>query len=339
MTDTTDPPAAIAPATDDPKPDKSYPKVKVSGFVQVFLKVRRARDGDVTTPDGTEPPVFRVQRARVKVHAKVTHHVDVQLELDPRAPEITGILRDAYVALDYLPHHELRIGQQKTQFGYENDESSTRLWFVNRSEVADNLMRGNVTLRDIGVGLIGDVPVGDGGWFVEDAVTVVNGAGANVQADTTPTKDAWGRVGARYEAEDWTVRAGFSGAAGDALEPADPGPPPADAFQFGFQRLGADVEVDTPWAWVAAEAAWGRDVVDGEADVSTGGYALVAVKTPWKVGPTARYDALADFHRVTVGAFYGLADDRLRVLANYEVFADEEGPHDDRFYLWTQARF
>lgn len=64
----------------------------------------------------------------------------------------------------------------------------------------------------------------------------------------------------------------------------------------------------------------------------------------WDVGPIARYDTMdipeEDFRRWTLGAYFGLADDRLRALVNYEyrkVKDDVRG--DDRLYLWTQVRF
>src|SRR6185295_11507812 len=109
------------------------------------------------------------------------------VELDPRAPEINGVLRDAFLRFTFIRGHQLRVGQQKTQFGYENRESSSELYAVNRTELSETLSRG-VTLRDIGVGLIGHLNLGRG-WRLEDAITVVNGAGFNVQADDTRGKN------------------------------------------------------------------------------------------------------------------------------------------------------
>ena len=152
--------AALAPAlaaqgvppdiirADSAPPKRARPTVHLSGYLQVFYKARRDANGDGIT----EPSVFRDQRVRIGINGKVTDHVGYDIEIDPRAPEVAGILRDAFITLDYLPHHEVRIGQQKTLFGYENPTSSSRLYTVNRSEVSDNLSRG-VNLRDIGLGL------------------------------------------------------------------------------------------------------------------------------------------------------------------------------------------
>lgn len=320
-------PALAAAGKHDKKKDK--PKVKLSGFVQVFFKQRFDSNGD----GQVESSVFRVMRARVELKGAITPRVSYDLEIDPRAPLITGVLRDAFIRLDVIPHHQIRIGQQKTQFGYENPESSTHLYVVNRAEVSDNLSRG-INERDIGVGVLGDWPVRCG-WSVEDAITVVNGAGMNVQADDTGRKNVWGRVGGRFEDGDLQLRFGVSGAWGNQKEPLDPGPPVVPAFVFDFTRLGADLEVDHPYAFAAAELVRGWD--DGEP--STGGYLLAAGKTPWHAGPVARYDALEAYHRWTLGGYWGEPKAKLRVMAEYEIYRDDLGAHDHKIYLWTQARF
>lgn len=123
-----------------------------SGYIQVHYRHAFAT--------GVDPLVdyddFRVQRVRLGVQGSVFPWLSYDVKIDPRAPEISGVLRDAFVGFKVIPRHVIRVGQQKTQFGYENVESSTKLWAVNRSEVSDNLSRG-LTLRDVGVGLIGEI--------------------------------------------------------------------------------------------------------------------------------------------------------------------------------------
>lgn len=327
---------AAAPGQDSTK-KKAKSKVDVSGYLQVFFKARRDADGDGVV----EPSVFRDQRVRIEFKGDVTRHVGYDIEIDPRAPDVIGLLRDGFITLDYLPHHEIRIGQQKTLFGYENPTSSSRLFTVNRSEVSDNLSRG-INLRDIGVGLVGFARLGKD-WRLEDAVTVVNGSGLNVQADTTPRKNIWGRVGARYRKGETTVRLGVSAASGDQLVPAEPGTPPVLGYQFGFNRLGADVQIDHPRLFLAAEYVTGDDHVPASLPDAggrqSGYYALLVGKTSRGVGPLLRYDALEDFKRWTLGGYVGRPSDRVSLLLNYEILEDAAGKHDDKFYLRLQARF
>ncbi len=330
-----------SPAFADRKEGKKQKRrVKVSGYLQLFYKLRIDTNGD----DAREPDLFRVQRARVKLEGRIAPRVRFDLEIDPRAPEIGGVMRDAFLSIAVIPHHKLRLGQQKTPFGYENGESSTRLYTVVRSELAEGLGRG-LTLRDIGVAVVGEVPLGSGFTF-EDHVAVVNGAGMNVQVDDTERKNVWARVGARYDDPDAAlmVRAGVSGAIGDQREPDDPGPPLLPGFRFTFWRLGADVEVEHRWVFVAAEYAMGADAVPADPDAGGDAMAyslLIAGKTPWDVGPVVRYDAAdaEEFKRWTFGGYAGRPTARLRAMATYEIFEDEAGPHDHRLLLWTQARF
>ena len=203
-----------------------------------------------------------------------------------------------------IPRHEIRVGQQKTQFGYENLESSKRLYAVNRTEVSDNLSRGP-TLRDIGVGLVGNIKLGNG-FRIEDGATVVNGAGMNVQADDTSRKSFWGRLGVRYKNDDLgdlEVRLGGSGGIGDFKELEDPALD-TDDFRLSFKSIGSDLEVDQEWFFVSTEvvAGWTDDVTKDEQDQVTGYYVNLVGKTPWHLGPITRYDMLGDeFRRWTFG--------------------------------------
>jgi len=309
---------------------------RVHGFMQVF-----ARKAFATGSDGrVDASNVRVQRARLKVDGRINRWLGYDLEIDPRAPDITGVMRDAYLTIrKVIPHHQIRIGQQKTQFGYENRESSTRLFAVNRTDVSDNLSRG-ATLRDVGVGIIGGWPLG-GGFALEDAFTVVNGNGMNTQNDDTSRKSYWGRAGARYAPGAFTARLGVSGALGDYIEPADPLDPIPMSVHVDFKRIGVDVELDHPWVFVSAELVWSRDKVPTETADTTGYYVNVVGKSPYHAGPIVRYDVLGDeLQRWTFGGYYDLAHARLRLMVNYEyrrLFNVVRG--DDKLYFWTQVKF
>ncbi len=312
---------------------------KISGYLQVFFKKRF----DTDETHGREPSLFRIQRMRLAISGRVVDKVRYQVEIDPRAPEVAGVLRDAYLELRHIPHHKIRIGQQKTPWGYENLESSSRLYTVTRSELSEGAGRG-LTLRDIGIAIKGRIPVAER-WDVEDHVALVNGAGMNTQVDPTTTKNVWGRIGTRYRspAQTLTVRAGVSFGIGDYVEPEDPGPPVIPPLEVSFKRIGIDVQVDSRWAFVVGEAALASDETSeapGEPDRTISWYVLAAGKTPWAVGPVVRYDTSNGdgLKRWTMGGYWGAIDARLRAMATYEVFEDDTGPHDHRLLLWTQVR-
>ena len=327
------PPAGASDANGPPlKP------LTVTGYFQVHYRYSfpTAKDSSVDNSN------FRVQRARVGVEGDVNPWLSYDVVMDPRSPDITGVLRDAYFTLRVIPRHRIRVGQQKTQFGYENNESSTRLYAVNRAELSDALSRG-LNLRDIGVGLLGNLKLGRG-WRFEDAITVVNGAGMNVQDDDTPRKNVFGRIGLRWKSDprDLVVRVGFSGATGDLIDRNDP-LDPDDDIHVAFTRQGVDVEVDHPRFFASAEYVRGTDddLTSGESDDPSGYYVNLVGKTRWHVGPVVRYDVFADeFERWTLGIHYTPTDVPFRVLVNHEIRTLINGVRgDDKFYVWTQVCF
>jgi hypothetical protein len=318
---------------------KKY-KPHLSGFIQVHFLEPFNTNGDSIV----EPDRFRVLRARVCVDGKINKFLSYVVEIDPRSPQITGILRDAYISASIIPGHTIRIGQQKTQFGYENRESSTRLYVVNRSELSDNLSRG-FNLRDIGIGLLGKIKINEKFRF-EDAITLVNGAGMNVAGieDFDRKKNLWGRVGIRYKTENLMWRFGFSGGIGNLKDLGDDPVDPSDDFIINFKHFGLDAEMDHKWFFMASEYAAGQDIVSDTISNPFGYYVLLAGKTQWKVGPLIRYDVLEDeWKRWTLGAYYGLPNDRFRVLLNYEIRGyhpdDVLYGEDDRLYIQLQVRF
>ncbi len=317
----------------EPKAEKKDDRIpEIGGYLQLTGQWNRDNDGDGTA----NPSEVRVRRLRVKVKGKVVKKVHYNVELDPLAEDFTDLLRDAYVELRHLPKHDVLIGQQKTQFGYENLESSSKLYTVNRADLSRKLARGNTT-RDIGVGVIGEIPIGYG-YSIEDAITVVNGAGQNTREDTS-RKNVLGRLGGRFQCDDLglDIRAGVSGGYGDLYEPEDPLDPDDFDRRYVFRRFGADVQVDHTWGFLAAEVVTGRDR-DLATDVETeqsGWYVLGAGKTPWHAGPVVRFDKLEADERWTFGGYWGEVDARFRVMADYEHRKDK----DDRLILWTQGRF
>ncbi|NOT32663.1 MAG: hypothetical protein HOP12_00660 [Candidatus Eisenbacteria bacterium] len=312
---------------------------KVSGYVQ--LRYRNAPATSASSRfDGDE---LSVARLRVSIDGDIAARVSYEIEFDPRATSIAGLLRDAFVTFKLFPRHELRLGQQKTQFGYENRESSGNLFTVNRAEVSDALARGPSVL-DVGVGLIGDLSLANG-VTLEDATTVVNGNGPNAPSDDTPRKSAWGRWGLRYRSGSHKLgaRLGVSGGTGDWVDAGNDPLDAADDERRDFARVGADLELDHPRFFLSAEYLSGKETNHATAALrkSRGYYVSLVGKSPWRIGPTVRYEEFdAKLRRWTVGTFLGLPAETLRAMVNYELRTGNGGVRgDDRLYLWAQVRF
>ncbi|MBC8173864.1 MAG: hypothetical protein H7X71_08165 [Chitinophagales bacterium] len=325
--------------SDSTKKKKKY-KVDVEGMIQVHYFDEFNTNGD-TIVDASG---FRILRARLTAKGNISKNVSYVLMIDPRSPESRGILRDAYIDFHLLQNQKLRVGQQKTQFGYENRESSAELYFVNRTEVSDNLSRG-ANLRDIGLGLTGNIPLKNN-FRIEDAITFTNGSAFNVTGpnDFSTIKNVWGRIGLRYKNNDLTWRLGLSGGKGALKDLGDDLLDSADDFIIKFDRIGGDIQFDHKIFFLATEYVMGNDNISDTISDTFGYYILLAGKTKWKIGPTLRYDVLDDeWKRWTAGVYYGLPKDKLRVLLNYEyrgyIPPDTLIGSDDRLYIQLQLVF
>ena len=313
---------------------------KISGVIQAHYLEEFNTNGDTIR----DPGGFRILRARLTAKGKVSKNVTYEVMIDPRAPEPRGLLRDAFVGLQHIKDQEIRIGQQKTQFGWENRQSITDLYTVNRAEMSDGVSRGE-NLRDIGIGIIGHIKLNDR-WRIEDAATFTNGTRINVAGpfDFNPKKALWGRLGVRYKQDALELNAGGSFGTGGFRRLGADLIDPVDDIYSDFTSYGVDAQLEHKWFFIAAEYGAGEEVVaDTLFDAPLGYQALLAVKTKWKAGPVVRYDSYQDEWSVwTFGLYYGEKNAPLRVLLNYMVrsgVTDIPEGHDDRLYVQLQVVF
>ena len=315
-------------------------KPTISGVVQVHYLSEFNTNGDTIR----DPGGFRILRTRLSAKGSINKFISYEVMIDPRAPEQGGILRDAFIGFNVIKDHTIRVGQQKTQFGWENRQSITELYTVNRAEMSDGASRGE-NLRDIGIGLIGNIKLNKN-FRIEDAVTFTNGTRMNVTGpyDFNTKKALWGRVGLRYKKDDFVVRLGGSFGYGGLRSLGDTIATPTDDVYIDFKRIGTDLQIDHKYFFLAAEFAAGTNMAGDTLYEEPIGYqAQLAIKTPWKVGPFVRYDAFEDEWKVlTFGAYYGNPKDKFRILVNYVMrgnVTDIPGGHDDRLYIQMQLRF
>ena len=300
---------------------------EVGGYIQFHF------NQPIHGPDGR----FRLQRTRLSVEGKASERISYEMDIDPRSPDHTGLLRDAFFNVELTPNTRLRVGQHKAKFGYINQRSSSRLYTVNRPELANTLSRG-LNLRDIGVTLSGKRPMADERAF-EYAISVVNGAGRNVSRDTNGAKNVSGRIGlrrGRRAATKW--RLGLSGSRGDLFRLwKNPDDGPGKGYHRHFTRMGTDFLLDHSRFRLNGEFAIGREENQGAKKTVQGYYLTWVGKTDRTFGPVVRYDSMdhTDYRRVTVGAYHGAPSDDFRILLNYELI---DTPAEGKFYVWTLVR-
>ncbi len=351
---TTDPATSVPPAAPavpiaapPPPPDQTPTVVKpaasaLAPAISGYLQLQYTNPDDGNGDGAVTPDAGSIRRLRLRVKGGLAHRIGYAVMIDPSTS--ANMLRDAYAAITALRYHEIRLGQQKTQFGYENPESSARLLTVNRAAVSDALGRGS-DLRDIGIGVLASIPAGRG-IAIEYAVTLVNGAGPNTTRDDTEDKSVWGRAGAvfKHKPTGISVRAGVSGARGDRLDKGAL-PDASDDREVRFLRIGGDVELDSRWLFLAAEVIAGRDEAAATID-ARGFYVLAIGRTPWHTGPIVRYDELDPdtatrgdrSRRVTLGAYYDVASVDTRFIVNYELDRSQK-EKDSALHVFGQIVF
>lgn len=334
------PPPAAAPeqpvsreATSTPPPSQ-VGKPVLWGFIDAQVSRTNA-------PGAVDTSTFELRRARIGARGDVIDGFGYNVLFDAADTS----LKDAYVAWKGVRGLELRVGQWKTPFGYEQRESDTRLLWVNSSLVIASLARG-VDSRDLGVGFIGGWSIA-GPLLAELSASLVNGAGPNRRDDLTE-KNAWGRAGARLNAGTTTLRVGGSYGYGRQVRALgangrfDGVGTPADDTYFWFHTYGADLTLDTPWFFLAAELIQSeRDVTSYTSPTSythapatsRGWYAGAYGKTPWNLGPVFRAEQLDPSRstvgdlgqRYTLGAYLDLLAVKARLILNYEFDESQSG--------------
>ncbi|HLF18418.1 MAG TPA: hypothetical protein VI749_05935 [Candidatus Omnitrophota bacterium] len=152
--------------------------LKITGLLQGWYTV-----------DQSANDRFRLRRSEIKFAGKIAEEqpIEYTVMIDPaqltedstrRSP-----LQDAFIALGYIPHHTIDIGQYKVGLGEEGTRSSAKIDTIERAFIS----RTFGDQRDIGIRLSGKWP------YVDYNVGIFNGSGMN-QADANDQKDIAGRM-------------------------------------------------------------------------------------------------------------------------------------------------
>ncbi len=136
------------------KPKGKVQNITVGGYIQANAEFGDAPDSRFTDINNR----FLVRRARLGVQGTFAEHFDFKLEGDFGNNSISGKsgysaqLTDVYVNWNRYDFANLKIGQFKTPFGYEQLLPDTRIATVERSLPNDMLTLS----RQIGIGISGD---------------------------------------------------------------------------------------------------------------------------------------------------------------------------------------
>lgn len=198
-------PPAHAPAQ-EVKPAGKESKLLVGGFIQAQAET----GGRVDTRFGDDTDRLYLRRARVNVQGGFAEKFDFKAEVDlagglGSASGIRAQGTDVYAQWSRHPSMQIRAGQFKTPFGYEQLFSDTRVLTVERSLGSDRIALS----RQVGLQVFGDA------GRVSYAAGVFNGNGTNVSFNDDEGFLAAARVSTtlwnRGDTSKWTAGAnGYS---------------------------------------------------------------------------------------------------------------------------------
>jgi hypothetical protein len=349
---------APAPVATAPQPAPFTPKVVPHGVINFQLSR--------LSPPSPKPAVdtFEFRRARIGLKGDVTREIGFVVVYDGA----DDAMKDAAVMLRYLPGVELRLGQFKTPFGYEQSEFDVRLLWVYSSYAVSALARGRDS-RDVGLLAAGSWRVG-GPASVDLSAALVNGAGPNTK-DDLDEKNVWSKAGVSLALAGTTTRLGASYGYGHQVQalgadgrfgPQGTGASATlDDTYFWFHTAGLDLTFDSPWVFVAAEKLRSRRHVtrfttpttSATTDVEPNGwYAGLYTRSRWNTGvilrveeallPTPAGTALNPGwnERTTVGVYHDVVPLTVRFIVEYEF--DRSSPvvrTGDRAIAFAQVGF
>lgn len=303
-------------------------KLVLGGFAQIH-----AETGDA--PDSRYAGIhdrFTLRRARLNLRGNFGREWAFKIESDFGANTVgasSGLraqLTDAYV--DWTPHAaaQIRLGQFKTPFGWEQLMPDTQNPFAERPLANDRLTVG----RQIGLGLSGSIA----GGRVDYSVGAFNGNGVNTSNNDNNDFMTAGRLAAKA----WTGTAhGHKGAwsvGANAFTTRDTG-------TFTGTRQGFGLDTQFTLGPAALRAEWLRntfDPVTGASSAADGWHltALYDVHPDWQL--TARYETY-DANTATTGneddtwvfgCNYRINGSDLFLTLNYFAGDAKFGGHDDR---------
>lgn len=309
-------------------------RFSVGGFSQLNAEFGEAPDARWDGANAQDR--FLLRRARLGVQAQWNEPVSFKLEADFGNNSIGGRsgysaqLTDAFVTYASSKAFNIRAGQFKTPFGYEQLTSDTRTYTIERSLPNDRLTLG----RQIGAGLFGDFAEGR----VAYSTGLYNGNGANNGTNDNDNFLGVARVNGTLLQTSGdrplTLTAGANGFLTNVRSATFNGD--REGWGFDVQLVSGNLELAAEILGQRAEALTG-------AVVRSQGWSLLAAWTipaapAWRtVARFESYEANTDLadtrsENVTLGVSYRLKGDDLKLSFNY-VLGDPAGP------LSSQGRF
>jgi phosphate-selective porin OprO/OprP len=298
---------ALVHAEDAPgtiKPAGSEPSLTIGGFIQAQFDDGDKGDSRFANDNGR----FYLRRARLNASGRFMEDFDFRLELDlsnnlSNTSAMRAQMTDGYITWTHYSAANIRVGQFKTPYGFEQLYSDTRLLTIERSLVNDRLTES----RQVGAQLSGDLL----DKHLSYAAGVFNGNGVN---NNFNDNNAFLKVG-RISVTPWSGMVAGSKAswsvAGNGYSSKDTG--------LAISDLGLDSTPTTPdkdGLFTGKRNAYGVDsqLVSGPFEL-WGEYLNVRFEPDSKI-PQAKFTSAGWYGQAAVY----LMPKRFQIVLKYETF-------------------
>jgi phosphate-selective porin OprO and OprP len=295
-------------------------KITLGGYLQFMAEFGNAPDGRY---NGIEDR-FLARRARINVIGSFLENFDYKAEIDFGANAISektgysGQFTDVFLNWNKYEYANLKAGQYKTHFGWEQILSDTKLLTIERSLPNDRLTDG----RQIGTSVTGAVL----DKRLRYAVGMFNGTGVNnsfndndhfmytARIQGTALKTEWNKM----EVE-WNVGI-------NALTSKDSG---VTKNGFGFDSTPLTVAADN--LFFGDRNAWG---IDTQAKVGPFDFQAEYIRNRFEPDNSAPANGLESDGWYVLGGYY-IVPKHLQAILRFENFDPDRGVHGNTSDVWT----
>ncbi|HRE80068.1 MAG TPA: porin, partial [Opitutaceae bacterium] len=208
-------------------------RLSIGGFLHEPRLLQRGDAPDDRWSGANARDRFLLRRARLGVQGQWKEPVSFKLEADYGNNSLSGKsgysaqLTDAYATYSNARVFNVRLGQFKTPFGYEQLTSDTKVHTIERSLPNDRLTVG----RQIGIGVFGDMLDGR----VSYSTGVFNGNGVNNGLNDNDNFLTAGRVAGTLVKTKFQDKAvAFNVGANGYVNKLDPASPTTEREGWGF---------------------------------------------------------------------------------------------------------
>ncbi len=295
------------------KPAGREPTLTIGGLIQAQFDAGDRGDSRFANDDDR----FYLRRARLNATGRFLEEFDFRLELDlagslSNSSALRAQMTDGYINWNRYPQANIRVGQFKTPFGFEQLYGDPRLYTLERSLVNDRLTLS----RQVGVQLGGD--------FFEKrltyAVGAFNGNGVNNNFNDNDSFLSVGRIaGIPWQGKLGSTSATWSVGA-DGFSSKDTNVPLSD---LGLDSTPTSSDRDGIFAGERRGYGVDSQLIAGRFELWT---EMLRVRfEPKSRIPRANLDANGWYGQ----ASYYIVPNRLQIVAKYETFDPNDARNAD----------